>query len=194
MIDQGESPWWLGRPLSLDLANAMHRHDNSERFIDVLTDPGDLQAWLSAEETRVGALEPGAAATRYEDFRRLRDALRELFTAISDGSDPTAEVLDTVNAYAAAANVVPRLRVGAAGVEAVDEVSADLSSTAVLSAIARSAIEVIAQERAALRVCGGPGCGAVFLATRPRQRWCTDTCGNRVRVARHAARKTVPPH
>lgn len=147
----------------------MYSENNSERFVDVLADPGDMQAWLSAEGSRVGVLEPGAAASRYEDFRRLRDALRELFTAISDGSEPKAEVLDTVNGFAAAAGVVPRLQLGAAGVEVADEVNAGLPSTALVSSIARSAIAVVAHERTALRVCGGPGCGAVFLATRPKQ-------------------------
>lgn len=194
MVEVGSDRWWwLGRPLSLDLANYMHREGDSERFRDLLTSPDDLQSWLAAQGARVGEFEPDAHETRLADFVRLRDALRDLFTAISRGEEPTAQVVDVVNQYAAAAAVVPRLRSGPDGIEAVEEVDADPPSTAVLAAIARSAIDVVAGERQAVRVCGGSGCGAVFLASRPRQQWCSHACGNRARVARHAAKKRDAP-
>ncbi|HEY8558609.1 MAG TPA: CGNR zinc finger domain-containing protein [Actinomycetes bacterium] len=36
---------------------------------------------------------------------------------------------------------------------------------------------------------GGTGCGRWFVASRPRQRWCSPTCGNRARVARFQERR-----
>jgi predicted RNA-binding Zn ribbon-like protein len=59
----------------------------------------------------------------------------------------------------------------------------------VLGAVARSAIELLAgHDRERLRVCGAHGCDRLFIAATPRRQWCSPACGNRVRVARHAAR------
>jgi predicted RNA-binding Zn ribbon-like protein len=43
-----------------------------------------------------------------------------------------------------------------------------------------------------LRQCGAPGCGRWFLASRPRQRWCSPACGNRARLARSTS--VTGPH
>jgi predicted RNA-binding Zn ribbon-like protein len=56
-------------------------------------------------------------------------------------------------------------------------------------AIARSAIELADRKRDGLQVCGAPSCGMLFLRDHPRQTWCSKACGNRARVARHAARQ-----
>src|SRR3954447_9124809 len=37
--------------------------------------------------------------------------------------------------------------------------------------------------------CDAPSCGLFFERTRRNQRWCSPECGNRARVARHAARR-----
>jgi predicted RNA-binding Zn ribbon-like protein len=54
--------------------------------------------------------------------------------------------------------------------------------------VARSAIELADRREGALRVCEAPSCGMLFLQEHPRQVWCSQACGNRARVARHAAR------
>jgi predicted RNA-binding Zn ribbon-like protein len=36
--------------------------------------------------------------------------------------------------------------------------------------------------------CHAPGCVLYFLKTHPRREWCSVTCGNRVRAARHYER------
>jgi predicted RNA-binding Zn ribbon-like protein len=59
----------------------------------------------------------------------------------------------------------------------------------VLAAIADSAIEILAgPDRARLRICKAPSCGMFFLEGRAGQQWCTVSCGNRARVARHYKR------
>jgi len=55
-------------------------------------------------------------------------------------------------------------------------VPADQVARATLASIARAAIELLG--------------GLVFVAENPRRRWCSAAvCGNRVRVARHYARR-----
>lgn len=54
-------------------------------------------------------------------------------------------------------------------------------------AVARDLIRLIV-DRVVLRRCGAPGCGMVYVQTRASQRWCSNSCGNRARVARHSMR------
>ena len=50
---------------------------------------------------------------------------------------------------------------------------------------------VVGPHVALLQHCAGTGCRKVFLAQRPDRRWCDSrVCGNRVRVAAHARRRT----
>jgi len=51
-----------------------------------------------------------------------------------------------------------------------------------------SAIE-IAGGAGAAAFCDAPGCGGFFVPNRSNQVWCSDACGTRARVARHAARR-----
>jgi predicted RNA-binding Zn ribbon-like protein len=61
---------------------------------------------------------------------------------------------------------------------------------AFLADIATSAIALVGGPgRDRLRRCGAPGCGRWFLASRPRQRWCSPSCGNRARLARFQQRR-----
>jgi predicted RNA-binding Zn ribbon-like protein len=63
---------------------------------------------------------------------------------------------------------------------------------AFLADIATSAIGLVGGPgRDRLRRCEAPGCGRWFLASRPRQTWCSPGCGNRARLARFQQRRRV---
>jgi hypothetical protein len=67
---------------------------------------------------------------------------------------------------------------------------------AFLADIATSAIGLAGgPERDRLRRCQAPGCGRWFLASRPRQTWCSPSCDNRARLARFQQRRRAaqPP-
>jgi predicted RNA-binding Zn ribbon-like protein len=57
------------------------------------------------------------------------------------------------------------------------------------STVSRSAIELADRDEDRLSLCGAPSCDMLFLRDHPRQVWCLKACGNRARVARHAARR-----
>ena len=60
---------------------------------------------------------------------------------------------------------------------------------AFLADVAGSAITLLGGPgRDRHRRCEAPGCGRWFVASRPRQRWCSPGCGNRARVARFQQR------
>jgi predicted RNA-binding Zn ribbon-like protein len=66
---------------------------------------------------------------------------------------------------------------------------APTATDTVLGVIAADTIELLGGPRSDdLRACGAPGCMLMFLKDHPRREWCSPTCGNRARQARHYAR------
>ena len=58
-----------------------------------------------------------------------------------------------------------------------------------LAALAADAIDVLTEpDGDNLRACGAPGCVLIFVRDHPRRTWCSETCGNRARQARHYER------
>jgi predicted RNA-binding Zn ribbon-like protein len=173
---------WLGKELAVDFANTVIVVRPGEE-IDGLATEADLARWLELERNRLGAA-PGAEM-RLRDFRRLRDALRRLFTAAAEGAELRAPDIAAVNRASAAAPSFVQLRDDGVAVESRASSRVD----AILGAIAASAVDLLGSpDRELLRVCRAPRCGLYFVSARERQQWCTPTCGNRARVARHYAR------
>lgn len=104
----------------------------------------------------------------------LRDTIRSLFEDAAIGGRPRTESVQLLNHLAQA----PCLRWDEAGPRLVDE---DATAEA-----ARTAVELLASNR--IRKCGNPRCVRFYLAQGGR-RFCSATCANRTRVARHAARQ-----
>lgn len=104
----------------------------------------------------------------------LRDTIRALFEAAATGGTPPADGVELLNRLARA----PSLRWDEAGPRLMDEDDA--------AEAARTAIELIARGR--IRNCGNPRCVLFYLAEGTRA-FCSATCANRTRVARHTARK-----
>jgi predicted RNA-binding Zn ribbon-like protein len=156
--------------------------------VDLLRTPAQLAAWMDSQGV---AVEPGDDVTlRVAAFRALREAIRALFVAAVAGGSLPHPPAERLNAASAAVPRYPVLDLSDPGAPRRVEEGASVShATELLAAIARSAIEIVGgPERDRLRICPGARCGRFFLASRPRQTWCSDRCGNRARVARHHAR------
>ncbi|WP_235887133.1 CGNR zinc finger domain-containing protein [Mycolicibacterium arabiense] len=159
---------------------------------DELTSPAALRDWL------VRMTGEAFAAPRPAELvaaRRLRDSLR-LVAAVSTGDPrgdstwPTDEVenaLSVVNetaSWRARTNLVLR-----AGRVLGDVVFHTSPVSAALGDVAHEAVEFFAGPAAqTLRPCCAPRCVLYFVKTHPRREWCSQTCGNRVRAARHYQR------
>jgi predicted RNA-binding Zn ribbon-like protein len=180
-----------GEPLSLDLVNTTFIDGGLRgRLVDALSTPTDLDGHLAGWAARLpedlrAALAPGSAGEReLALFRGLRDAIRHCLqaTLTGDAADPIAvaevnrcvlwsgtDVLDaTVPLRGRRLRPTSDPWQGAAAEFAADAVRL-----------------LIGPDGAKLRACPAPGCILFFLRTHPRRLWCTDGCGNRVRVARH---------
>ncbi|MGW0166756.1 CGNR zinc finger domain-containing protein, partial [Streptomyces sp. NPDC003343] len=61
--------------------------------------------------------------------------------------------------------------------------------------LAHQAVQLFAgPDRDRLRPCLAPNCLLFFVKNHARREWCSPTCGNRMRVARHYRRHHTPPH
>jgi predicted RNA-binding Zn ribbon-like protein len=162
--------------LAIDLANTLElRRDRTAA--DLLADQDDLARWLRG----AGGPEEVTAA----QLQELRGhVLALLAAAVRQRTLPPAAVA-AVNRAGAAAPGVAQLEAG----ELVVRYNAS-PPDAFLADIATSAITLVGGPgRDRLRRCAAPGCGRWFAASRPRQRWCSPTCGNRARVARFQQRR-----
>lgn len=160
---------------------------------EALTAPGDLGRW--AHRSRLG-LPVDTVATSAHDLRtarQLRDALWRL-TWQAIGEQPlAADDLGVLNRAAQRPPLAPQLD-GRDGRQYLLPTTA----TAVLSTVARDAIEVLANTPAGrLRECAAGDCRLVFVDTsRPgARRWCSmERCGNRHKVrALRSRRAPVNP-
>ena len=166
---------------------------DTEGAHDDLTSPSDLDAWLQA----VGLGEEGTHADDADlaDAVRLRDAIRRLAALVTgDTRDAAASPLTSVAAAVTTLNdalgfaappVVARqngrLRLGP-----------DLSIPPVKAGLANVAVEaaqlLAGDDAGSLRACYAPGCVLYFVRSHPRREWCSISCGNRERAARHYQR------
>jgi predicted RNA-binding Zn ribbon-like protein len=173
---------WLIFPPAVDLANTVIATPTGDR--DLLETDADLDAWITAERGRIPGVQ--AATRRLTDVRRLRDTVSELLHARARGKRPPERARRQVNAISASVPVRATLtRDG----QAIEEFDSDRGYALFEAAIARSAIELADRSEDRLSVCGAPSCGMLYLREHPRQVWCSSACGNRARVARHAARR-----
>jgi predicted RNA-binding Zn ribbon-like protein len=185
--------------LAIDLANTLEiRRDGTT--VDLLADQDGLARWLrhaggpgspGGSSDSGGSGGPGGPGgtgggdeVAAEQLRVLRGHVLALFgAAVRQRPLPRAAVT-VVNRAAAGAPAVVQLEAGELVVH-YDSSPGD----AFLADVAASAISMVGgPRRDRLRRCGAPGCGRWFVASRPRQRWCSPNCGNRARVARFQQR------
>jgi predicted RNA-binding Zn ribbon-like protein len=160
-------------------------------FIDTrlgpdLNDAGATARWLFHRGIRS---EPTAADLA--ELARLQSTADHLLRSAVTGEAADAGAIDHLNTCCAAAAVAPQLNWPVNGRPRMWLSTSGDSGAHVLGVVARSVIELLTGERARLRVCDAHGCRRVYLSASARRRWCSDACGNRVRVARHAARRQL---
>jgi len=174
---------WLGRfPLAVDVADTVRVVGS--RKVELLADEADLSSWISHEVERFPLA--NSSQGQLETFRHLRDAVRDVLLAHAERRQLPASAISAVNRASARCPTYPEI--GAGGRVQAVAMNQD-PFDAFCGLVARSTIEVISgPEREALAVCRAPSCGMPFLRQHGRQRWCSDACGNRARVARHTAR------
>jgi predicted RNA-binding Zn ribbon-like protein len=172
-------------PLAVALFNSVK--SSHQPPVDLLAPVGAVERfWRRQAESNEGVV-----SLALEDTRELRWLVTELLTALCRGQVPTGAVLDAANRLLGAAP--ERLELVAGVGEGSPLVAwrsaADGTPEGTRAEAIRSAVELL--PRAAegrLRECAAADCSHIFIATNAKRQWCQERCGNRVRVARHAAR------
>ena len=159
--------------------------------VDLLPDGRRLAGWLRAR----GLTERRLAAIADEDLermRQLRAAIRTAFTARAMGRRPPRGALTTINEAAALVACTPRLRWLESGpAQEIVWVEPARVTDVAFAEIAVNAITTLIGDRGdRLRLCEAHGCNRMFVADHRRRRWCSRSCGDRVRVARHHRKRS----
>jgi predicted RNA-binding Zn ribbon-like protein len=178
---------------AIELHNTLHAVAGER--VDGLADPASAEAFVTAVAPRltVRDLPEGEWPTATE-LTALRQAVREALHASVDGAAQDAATLEAINAIAVQAPTSLRaeLRADGAPTAVVDHHGATRAQS-LLAAMAIDAIELITgPDRSKLRACHAPGCSLYYLKDHPRRQWCSNTCGNRARQARHYQRTRRP--
>lgn len=194
--------------LTLGLALTI-RHDGQGGVADDLDTTEGLTRWVREHPSVIGGVPDDlwqADAATLAAVRSLRAAVRALLAhAVRPGEPspadagrlpPVTEALERLNAAAAAVPTMPVLEWREGGAPVSTDWPATPAGTGpdtLAAALARAAIGFLAGPGlSSLRACHAPRCVRYFLKEHPRQEWCTPSCGNRARVARHHERHRAP--
>jgi len=191
-----------GHPV-LDFLNTAGGHRLTHPREDLAT-PEDLvswglqSGWLDPDRAHPMLVEiqlrPAEARAALARVRAFREALFRVFLAVSEGTQPAPDALETLEREVRRAWADRRLvRTADHGWRWSSPESARLD--AFVPGLALAASELLTgPERRRIRVCEATaldGCGWLFLDTSKNgtRRWCEmKTCGNRYKARRHYAR------
>ena len=188
----------LGGRLAVDFANAPSYpgepfNDLSwEEFIGFLEAARIVSSERSDQLLALPETDPRAAHALLTRATQLRDALREIFTALVRHEPISA-------AWTKPINDVLRITEGHDELTQIDGrwkllfVARETGLDWLLAAVARSAGEIVLEgESAKVRVCANQACGLFFCdkSRTHKRRWCSMAiCGNRNKVASFARRR-----
>jgi len=175
---------WLGEPLAADFANTTKRRASVE--VELLLRGEDLEAWTRHERGRAPEVRAEAAGARLEEVRAFRADVRAALHALVDGEPVPRAAAEALNARVRAVPLVTELRAGGATELCALGVPDPLDE--LFARVAHSAIELV-RTSSLLGFCDAPSCGQFFARERANKRWCSEACGTRARVARHAGHR-----
>ena len=168
-------------PGSLALAFVITGAPTEPPWFETLEDPSDLGRWardvLNAPSMAASPADLAAA-------KSLRSAIFRATDAVIDGRRPANVDRRLLNDAARLPPMTPRLTR-----DSTSGWASPVTARALLSAIARDAIELVGGPKAArLKRCEGVNCAIPFVDTsRPgTRRWCSmERCGNRAKARTH---------
>ena len=166
---------------ALDLANTVAVDKGVEH--DLLTSTGEYERWAraAARSPELTPEEAAAIAAARPQLLGLRKHIRAVLHATAAGQPLPGPAVAALNSASRAAARWPELGHD----RRIEQHALGDAVQRLLAHYARSTMELAAGGSAKLRVCGAPSCGMFYRPRRRQQRWCSEPCGNRARVARH---------
>ncbi|MCU1396199.1 MAG: hypothetical protein JWM34_4627 [Ilumatobacteraceae bacterium] len=162
---------------------------------DHLGDVADLTAWLADVHDVVGLSAPPRLTTAdVATTRLLRDSFRRVTAEHLGDMRPAAQAEIDIDAALAIVNDAlsqqPPVQLARRGGTIVrSDLTARPTIPAIHAALSAALVDLITDPEASqLAACDAPGCVLYFAKDHPRRGWCSVTCGNRARAARHYRR------
>ena len=170
---------------ALDVANTVAVGKGVEH--DLLAPDAEYARWAeAAARSRELTSDEAAAIVRAKPLLlELREHIRAVLKATTAGEPLPKAAVAALNKASRAAPAW--MEIGADG--GLERRTQGNPVDRLLADYARSAMEIAADGKDKLRVCGAPSCGMFYRPRRRQQRWCSEPCGNRARFARHYARQ-----
>lgn len=164
------------------------RYYDGRKVVDLLEDLASAQRWFDIMSQELDTLPVVLASEdELESLRVLRDRIGRLYGAVISGD---------VSASAAIFNeMTPELGFHPRAVPSAPMLNIDFSGEGdpvkhfKASILLSAATTVSPPELRRLHKCEGPNCVLYYSQLRDGQQWCSGTCGNRARVARHAEKQ-----
>ncbi|WP_294567683.1 ABATE domain-containing protein [uncultured Arthrobacter sp.] len=183
--------WKLSaEPLPVRLMNTIWTAHGTVR--DELQQPADIDDWFRS----TGFTPEGVSAAELASALTLRTALRRVAAHASGDSRAAAggadgDVADAVGTINAALTPAPvdRMALGKDGFRAESEPAGNTVADGLAAVSAQAVALFTAADGSNIRACMAPGCVVYFVKNHPRREWCSVTCGNRSRAARHYRRE-----
>lgn len=198
VADVTEHPFlFLGGDLALDFVNTVVVDDGVT--VDLASTPEELAAWVTASGLGAEYGEPdGIAPTVHAVAVELRRALEESFGALAAGEELPDAAMASVNAVLRTGPGSELRRDADGGLRRRPWVDLAANAATLPWLLADAGARVMVGDRARqLRRCANhDSCVLMFLDTSRShtRRWCSmDLCGNRSKVAAHAARARRRP-
>lgn len=116
-----------------------------------------------------------------ESALALRAVVRSLFESAIDGAPLDAAMVQALNEAAGSSFTYSHMGQNTEGLFFVAKAVGE--GDPALAAVARSAISSLAQHNE-LRRCNSPRCSMLYVSRSAARLWCSNSCGNRMRVAR----------
>jgi predicted RNA-binding Zn ribbon-like protein len=166
---------------ALDLANTVAVDKGVAH--DLLAADGDYEQWAqaAAQSPELTPDEAAAIAAARPRVLALREHIRAVLHATAADQPLPGAAVAALNTASRSTPQWPEL----GNDRHIEQHALGDAVQRLLAHYARSTMEIAAGGRAKLRVCGAPSCGMFYRPRRRQQRWCSEPCGTRARVARH---------
>jgi predicted RNA-binding Zn ribbon-like protein len=166
---------------ALDVANTVAVDKGVE--YDLLAPDGEYERWVraAAQSPELTPDEAAAITATRPRLLVLREHIRAVLHATAADQPLPGAAVAALNAASRAAAQWPELGHD----RRIERHALGDAVQRLLAHYACSTMELAAGGSATLRVCGAPSCGMFYRPRRRQQRWCSEPCGNRARVARH---------
>jgi predicted RNA-binding Zn ribbon-like protein len=150
---------------------------------DLLAPDGEYERWAqaAARSPELAPDEAAALAVARPRLLGLREHIRAVLHATAADQPLPRSAVAALNSASRAAAQWPELGQD----RQIQQHALGDAVQRLLAHYARSTMELAAGGSARLRVCGAPSCGMFYRPRRRQQRWCSEPCGTRARVARH---------